>query len=456
MTVLAAAESRGSFFEPITLGLHAPTDFSELRKYRDDISVRGGATFVHELAHYLQFYGTIFGYNYLLATRACSICLQDGMTSMSGVEGLTFPAATWPIDLARVFPSQKDRDFYTQAILLNRYYNEELYGYTYNHFGRSNMPVRVDGYSVLTSPLYLELHDGTVFPFTGETLLENWAVCQETQFLSSSVPHDFANRFIEATYLSLPSQIQARYVGIAMWFATYDLTEIEPLLYFTLLNQPQEGFLERLGDYTLAFHTKKLLTRFRHLADLSRPTTDNEVREVLNRIAEVSGLADPLQTLAKGRDLLKSTAHSDSWVVDWISWRIWDWFLEEPLRILTWPENLQSVLKGIPLVKLHFANRSDGETLNVLNVAPNELKSEQVRRIKRHHDYAERLHVITGLYNQASLRCPHVWDRMPDLCESCKVCSGTLPDEKIGDDCPVMQRHGDLIGIAGRGISAGV
>lgn len=349
MTVLAATEFRGSF-DSITLGLHAPSDFSELRKYRDDLSVRDGATFVHELSHYFQFYGTIFGYHYLLAMRACSICLKDGMKSMAGVEGLAFPAAHWPIDLERVFPSEENRDFYTQAILSNRYYNEELYGYTYNHFGRSNMPVRVDGYSVLTSPLYLELHDGTVFPFTGETLLENWAVCHETQFLSSSVPREFANRFIEATYLSLPSQMQARYMGLGVWFATYDLMELEPLLYFTLLNQPLEGFIGRLGDYTLAFRTKKLLTRFRQLSDLSRPTNDDEVRDVLSQIAKISGLADPLETLAKYRDLMKPTAHGDCWVVDWISWRIWNWFLEEPLRILTWPENLQLVLKGIPLV----------------------------------------------------------------------------------------------------------
>ena len=446
MTVLASSELRG-WFEPITLGLHAPTDFEELRKYpNDDVSIPSAAAFVHELSHYLQFYGTVFGYSYLLGIRACSVCMQDAMKSMTGRKGLSFPASSWPIDIDKVFPTQEDREFYTQAILMNRYYNEELSGYTYPHFGR-NHPVRINGHSVLTSPLYLELADGTTFPFTGEVLLENYAVCQEVQFLSRSTS---CKKYVDTRYLSLSNALQVRYMGIGVWFGTFGLTQIEPLLYFVLLNQPQEGFLRRLGDYTLACNTKKLLTESTRLKELPRPKTNEETRYVMSKIADISGLADPLDVLSKWKDLLKPSIEGNPWPVDWISYRIWDWFLEQPLRILTWPENLQSVLTGLPLVKVHFDNRTPGESINLLNVPQGTLSSRHFTLLEGHHDYSERVYMITGLYNHSEIRCPHLWDSKPQLCESCQACRGHLPDDGIGDDCPVTKKHGDLINIVSK------
>jgi len=295
VTILRSSERRG-LFDPISLGLYAPTELSQIGKYIADHPMRDASTFVHELSHYLQFYGTAFGYCYLLSMRGCAICLQDGMKSLSGKPNISFPASEWPIDIGQVFANKEDREFYTQAILMNRYYNEELRGFTYCHFGR-NQPVTMDDHLILTSPLYLELENNTVFPFTGEALLENYASCQEIQFLSRHAPRDITKRLVDSMYLNLPRELQARYMGIGVWIATFGLVDIEPLLYFTLLNQPQEGFLSRLGDYTIASHTKKLLTEFGRLQRLARPKTSNETKDVLDKIATIAGLANPLETL---------------------------------------------------------------------------------------------------------------------------------------------------------------
>jgi hypothetical protein len=434
-------------FDPISLGLHAPTELAQLGKYTADHPVQDAATFVHELSHYLQFYGTAFGYNYLLAMRGCATCLQDGMKSLSGRRNISFPASEWPIDIGKVFADEESREFYTQAILMNRYYNEELRGFTYCHFGR-NQPVTVDGHQILTSPLYLELENNTVFPFTGEALLENYAACQEIQFLSRCAPRDITERLVDSMYLKLPKELQALYMGIGVWIATFGLVDIEPLLYFTLLNQPQEGFLRRLGDYTLASHTKRLLTEFGRLQRLTRPKTSEEMRNVLQEIATIVGLADPLETLAHMRSLFNPSIDTGYWVVDWVSHQTWNWILDEPLRILTWPENLQDVLQSIPLLKLHFANRPADETINVLNVPQESLNHRHLAMIKEHYDYGERLYVITELYSRSRMRCPYWWQRNPGLCESCDACSGYLPDKSIQGDCPVMKKHSDLINIA--------
>jgi len=136
------------------------------------------------------------------------------------------------------------------------------------------------------------------------------------------------------------------------------------------------------------------------------------------------------------------------WVVDWVSLQTWNWILDEPLRILTWPENLQDVLQSIPLLKLHFANRPADETINVLNVPQERLNQKHLAMIKEHHDYGERLYVITELYNRSRMRCPNWWQTNPGLCESCATCSGYLPDKHIQGDCPVIKKHSDLINIA--------
>jgi hypothetical protein len=445
MTVLSSSNYRfRGYFDPVTLGLHAPIDFKDMTRYIDDVTVSGAATFVHELSHYMQFYGTVFGYTHLLSLRGCLQCIEDGMKSMAGKGMSCFPASSWPIDIGQVFPTEELMAFYTQAILLNRYYNEELKGLTYAHFG-SNQPIAIDGNLILTSPLYLEQEGGNFFPFTGEALLENYAVCQEVQFLTNHFPREITMKHLEQSYLSIPFIKQVHYQGIGVWMGTFKLHKIEPLLYFTLLNQPHSGVIRRLGDYTLAFNTKKVFTTFNQLKELSCPKTNDETRKVFTQIAEITGLADPLDVLSKWRDILRPTVERRSWIVDWISSRIWDWLLSEPIKILTWPENLPSILGSIPLLNVLFENHP-GENINNLNISQSP-PSEYIGLVKSLHDYSERLYITMGLYNDSEIRCPHIWKEKPVICESCDVCPGYLPDNIIGNDCPVRKDHGDLLDI---------
>jgi hypothetical protein len=459
MTVLINGKARASF-DTVTLGIRAPRAFDpgelkDICTYVDDqsiLAVCDVAAFVHEVSHYLQFYGTLFGFSYLHMVQQLSHCLGIAIESMSNKTGLCFPISSWRVNISELFKTNKERAFYTSAILRNRYYNEELYGLTYSHFGR-NHPIQSDGRPILTSPLYLELDDGTVFPFTGETLLENYAACQEAQFLSTVSPRILANKVIENSYLSLPKRLQAHYMGISVWFGTFGLLELEPLLYFVLLNQPPEDFENQLGDYTLARNAKKLLMRSDRLKQLPRPNTDGETQEVLEKIVDTADLVNPLETLPKWRDLVVSqiegTHYPDedsSWVVDWISSRIWSWFIERPIRVLKWPYNFRSLFREVPILNIRFDNLKE----RVFNRFEDQLSRSHLALVNRHQDYCEHLHILFGLFSEPQVCCPLSWKGKPNICDSCAQCSGNLPDYNIGQDCPILIKYASLFRIGSK------
>ncbi|MFA4906978.1 MAG: hypothetical protein WC602_01775 [archaeon] len=448
MTLLKGEIARGSF-DTITLGLTAPTDLNSLMEYNpenDDPTLIGAATFFHELSHYLQFYGTSFGYFYLLQIRGIAAAMNEYMqAAKTSTEVInSFPACNWPIDFRDVFLGEKDRLFYTQSMLMNRYCNEELFGFTYAHFG-NNHPIPINGQHVLSSPLFLRNDElNRDFPVTGDILLENYATCQEMQFVISNTSRDRALNFMSKMYEDLSVDQKLRYMGIAVWIGTFGLTHIEPLLYFTLLNQPQNGFLKRIGDYSLVRNTKQLLTNFSELQHIKKPETNEEMVTSLAAIARISGLDNPLDILAQNLSLIAPELEKkDPWSIDWIAAKIWAFFLNEPLQIIKWPSNPASILKSIPIMKLHFSNiQQEYSTMNYVN--SKELQNE-IEFTKKHHKYTERLHFIIGLYNNKEVKCPFFFSVKPELCSFCNICNGFLPNSEIGDDCPVVSEHSDIL-----------
>lgn len=442
MTVLSSTDYRGHF-DPISLGLHAPTDLDEITKPKDGFSWRDKATFVHELSHYLQFYGTVFGYSYLFLARGLSLSIEHVIHTMRNRHDLMFPVAEWEFNQGEVFVTPEDRRIHLGAICSNRYYNEELYGFTYAHCGDFK-PVRMAGHLVFSSPLFLMLPDGSHFGFTGETLLENYAAFQEAQFLACYAPADYYLRHGENTYLSLPGDLAAKYMGLQVWIASFKLLHIEPYLYFTLLNQPQSGLPSRLGEYALGRNTKKLLDQYPELQQLSRPQSNDEARLLIENIAELSGLDNPLDTLSATVDMLAKSVSKKTWSVDYISSSIMSWFLNEPLQIAAWPTNIDAVLHSIPIVKVHYDGQPQGMSTSFVNPDRN-IPSERASLIRGHHQYAERTYILHGLFSKAHIRCPYMWKTLPHLCSSCNSCSGFLPDSNVAEDCPVLRKHGDLL-----------
>ena len=63
MNNLKSSNARG-FFDPVSLGLHIPQSFTSEDLYSDDLDLLDKGTLIHELTHYLQFFGTCFGFFY--------------------------------------------------------------------------------------------------------------------------------------------------------------------------------------------------------------------------------------------------------------------------------------------------------------------------------------------------------------------------------------------------------
>lgn len=441
MTILASGEVRG-FFDPIAIGLHLPVDPAELGRYSDDVAATNAATMIHEVTHYLQFFGTVFGYTYLWSMRDVAKVMATGIASKAQDHQLQFPASNWPIDLHALFQSAEDREFYTLSILFNRYFNEELYGLTYTHFG-GNLPISDSRGGIVTSPLHLEQADGSVLTVTGEVLLENHASCNEVQFLGA-YPSSVRDRLIQNMYLDLPSRLQARYLGYGVWLGTHELTHLEPIIYFVLFNQPMTGFLESLGEYRLVRDAKTILTYAHRYRDLDVPRTDAELREVVDAICKATNLTDPFHALSELHTFLaeRVAGCDEMWSVDWIAHEIIGWTLNNRLESVLWPQRPLNILNSVPFFNVQFGN-AVGNT--VRHVLPSGLPPDQYEiLVLRHLEYVRAVQLIVGLYNSRRVRCPH-WVRVkPRICESCASCSGFLPDSGIGEDCPVVQSFGVL------------
>ena len=121
-----------NFFDPITLGLSLQNSPLELFRYNDDISIANAGTFIHELTHYLQFYGSVFGYHYLINQWGTTVMLADYMRFLLDSKCLTYPLVFNKTNIYDFHAKkQESKEFLTQALLLQRFFNEEIYGITY-------------------------------------------------------------------------------------------------------------------------------------------------------------------------------------------------------------------------------------------------------------------------------------------------------------------------------------
>ena len=366
-------------------------------------------------------------------------------------KGLVFPAINWKFDIQEVFPDEKWMAFYRLGIFANRYVNEELHGMAYTIDGIH--PVSLDGGFAQTSPLWLKTVESGDFPFTGAILLENAAVCHEVHFFAGA-PDKYKNSLAKF-YTTLPPGRGQLYNGLAVWFGVANILHLEPLLYFTLLNQPCEDVYENLGNYTLAQNTKKVLLRSDHLSDIKRPETDDQTRESFQRIAEILDLHNPLESIERYSTYLRksiagehhpSTGEDGSWIADFVTCKAFDYFLKNPLEIVEWPRNIKKLVRNVPIL-----NVSSEDSMNkcVAFISQKNIPADFMDfAVNWHLDYCHDLHMLFGLYRDSEVRCPHWIYERPSMCDLCKTCSGYLPNESLDATCPAFERYSGILDIS--------
>jgi hypothetical protein len=433
MTKLNSTLSRG-FFDPITLGLYVPSNFNDMVSYKDDISTKTFSTFVHELTHYLQFYGSIFGYFNLLSIGMTVDFIEELFQDYSKREKLKFPL----LQYAEPFTENFDSETFVRIKIASRFYHEELYGYSYSHFGRLE-PIKMNKHFVFTSTLFLEDTENDVYPVTGELILENSACCNEILALSNHNPKDIVWKFIDEQYLSLPKNEQHKYCGISTWLGAFKILDLEPIIYFIVLNQPTTNLLREQGDYNLVSNTKKILNQYDKLRKLEINHSDNGIKDIVEKICNLSGLKNPFEEI---QIALKYIAPEDKPhdTKSWITNEIFKWYLNNPYDSIYWQKNINKIINKIPILNIHFEDNED-ETFNLFNVKHTEINKTHLSVLKQHHDYCEKIHIYWGLYNNEKITCPKFTYKAPNICYSCNSCGGIIPNDKIGDDCPLIEKY---------------
>lgn len=445
-----------AYIEPITLGIRVPRifkpgEFEECCKFDDwqaEKAVSDMAALHHEVSHYLQFFGTIWGYNYLRMLHDSAATFEKKAMHLKKKGLLSYPICEVSCNISEIFKKEKEQEDYTRAILNNRYYNEEFQGLTYTLWG-NNLPIKQEGHYVQSSPLFLSLRDGFVFPVTGNMILENYASYYECDFLKNCPNRDMANRIIQKVYIDLPRENDSKYSGLAVWIGAEELSHIEPLIYFMLLNQPMYDVILKLGEYTLARNMKIILQKSNKLKLLAEPTTDDDVKKCFEQMAEITGLSNPLESLESLRLLLVKNAENimkhynfdGSWILEILFCMIGDWWYKKPSRILAWSH--KDLSYNVPIVNIHAENL---EAPVILYSGEKKNKIQFDELFGGHfHAYCERIYLLVNLFYSQKTKCPLWHYSKPKFVKSCEECDGYISNTVLSKSCPVFIRNRNIL-----------
>jgi len=441
MSQLNEVSVRG-VFDPVTLGLYVPSNILSKPSYLDEPTITEHATFFHELTHYYQFYGSTFGYLCLLGIYGYSTSLAEILRQLSRREGISCPA--YMADWRHFFDHWEDKSFHTQAWTLQRYFQEELYGWTYPHFDIH--PILKDNVPLITSPLYLRQSSGYDLAVTGQVILENQAALNESVFVATNCSKDLAKGILHKAYTSLPDSLASKYLGISTWMGTLGLSHIENVLFFTILNQQHWNYLRNLGEYTLVQNTKRVLTLSHEFRCLKEPKSEAELLRLVEIICNKAGLCDPFHAIEETRDLIDKglDPSRSNHAVDLISSEIFSWILKNKLEAVKWPAHPLRFLQSIPILRAYFGDDYSNRSFSILNKWNISHRKFDFSVLDKHDRYSTMVYLVQNLYQEEKTRCPLYIKEKPSACASCETCSGYLPDDSIGDDCPVLSLLSEL------------
>ncbi len=449
MTVLPAGGFRGHF-DPVSLGLHAPAYFDQMKLENED-STADWSVFVHELTHYMQFYGSALGIGYVHAIYGRVEFLERIVSRMVERGVRSCPVSQAGVDLRFCVDTDKELETFSSYMFAWRYFQEEIYGWTFPEF--SYMPIWEGPERPLITSTFHVANGRSAYPLLGESLLEGHAACNQAMFLHWRSPStEIADRLINKYFVALKGPDCARYNAISVYLDFVQLSHIKELIFFILLNQPIDGFFGRLGEYTLIRNLRRVFRAFDHIGKLKKPKDEHELSAAIETICDKASLENPFTTLDDLRGLLEDDdrARGEVSSINWIARRAITWQLENKFHALYWPVGPMSIISSVPLIKLWFRKsthpklREEGY-LNIPNFRPEDIgesSDKEARRwlavaLQNHLHYTTRSYIITGLFERARTRCPFYISTKPSISNSCAACSGFFPDKNIRSDCVV-------------------
>ena len=440
------------FFDPISLGIYLQFDYSEYKskgKFVDTEKIEAFGSFAHEFSHYLQFYGTTFGLFYLMmlteiteVTKKIIFGLEKHHSNLSTPLLKYIPS---PNVAAKI--SQVDEDRLTMALLGGRFFQEEFFGWTYPHLGIS--PIFIKNRPYVTSPVHLSLFEEKsplrYLPITGKVLFETQACYNETSYIARCSPNnDYYYESFKKNYLNLPSHIRDEYLGLSQWIIGQNLGKIEPIIYFVLLNQNPQGWLNKVGDYNLIKNLKTLLLKSSSLTDINEPNNETELINAIELICNKTELDNPFTALETNYKLIEKNISENNYSIERLISVIFKWQLENKYYAVYWYKNPSLIWNSLPIINLHTTNLNNHQ----LSLFPNLTNKAELKKAIGFTNSLipelNEIYLINSIYNNQITKCPYYFHKKPSICKSCTNCSGYLPDKTIKDDCPVMKKWKEI------------
>jgi hypothetical protein len=435
----------GNLFDPVTLGLHVPSSILHDRPVSDSPAKdHASGVFVHELTHYLQFHGSLFGYNYLFHSQFKTHFFIKFLRHISQKTRLTLPVAyRYPVDIANLtdFLPDEDHTLFLQTLHSERYFQEELYGWTYPYL--ATQPLYDDSGCVRESSiLNLRMHEaGSTLPITGECILENHAMICEILHVHA-IAKENADNLLNECYGHVDPLRRAKYFAINDYFGIFKIWKLAPVFYFIILNQPLHNISLEHGNYNLVVNLKKILFRHLDFLDLDLPITAVGLQQVVELVCKECQLTNPYHALEELRGYLNALCQhpqSPNYVTNWVALRIVEWILNNRLDAIWWPLRPMSVLNSIPILNLYSAPSSNMPfRLNI----PDAMEE----RVKTYLGHCTVRHMIDSIMRKEAIRCP-AWiyrDSKPNLVAECSACSGNVLSRNDHSACPALRVLHDL------------
>ena len=439
------------FFDPITLGIYLQFDYTEYKNkdfFIDTEKIDAFSSLVHEFSHYLQFYGTTFGLIHLMnLQKVTEITKKLIKETEKQNKKLSTP-------LLKYIPNTEhakkianiDSEELINVLFASRFFQEEFYGWTYPLFDIN--PIYNNGYPAISTPVILPIYDSNSFqgylPVTGKIIFETQACYNETKYVGFAAPNrDDALEYFENNYINLEPNHRNEYLGVSFWLNNLGLQEIEPIIYFIVLNQNMQGCLTKIGEYRLTTTLKKILLKSSSFTNFKKPNNEQELLSVIDNICELSDLDNPFDSIKIMHDLL-SEMPEDSYTIENLIYEILDWQLKNKYYAVYWYEKPSLIWKSIPIINVTTTDNLEGNKVSFFPISNKEELEKAIGFSRNLIPELQDTYLVNSLYNNELTRCPYNFISKPAVCKSCKDCSGFIPDENIKNDCPISKQWKNL------------
>lgn len=354
------------------LGYFNPSTFTIKTSFKPDLakwpevhfdlteeSIRGFSNFIHELTHYLQFTGTVFGLKYQLARLHETMILVNLLRRSTSQDHYVLPFIRNGLSDG----ASDDHDAIAMARHLREQSNHVIAGSSQRRAWRSNIPVQSLPDTGLNVPGVPE-----PYPLAGLVAMENWATWNQHLLIGAPAVPESVRARLRNEY------VHGRNIDYTIINDTLARTQhdyLAPIIYWIAFNPP---LMENDDWQWLSVRVSTLVEAASRLPNHSLTQFFESAADIEADLCDAAGYERPLECLrsaiqeieANGTDIIQ---HPEICItLDVLRWIV---SKESVLSIILWPA-VASLLKqdfhltpflGFPIWLIEYEGQPENERL---------------------------------------------------------------------------------------------